>query len=174
MKKLLIILICLSVLLFSCGEGGSESGFTEMSAYGLSYRLPTYMYSKNVPYGDVNYTDGDAWFFFNAFGEVEMAEDLMINVDTTVLEYTEDFLIFNPYTDDFDYDEERNAATFEYVYDYEDGETPKEYYRYLITRSEDCLYVVVLSCNESSIDKYKADFDAVMNSIRLDPSFKPQ
>lgn len=153
---------------FSCGHEEEDSDFVTYYQYGISYKLPKNFELKRIPNTDLNYTDGEAKFFFNAFGEEEMTQDLGISTDMTVKSYTEFFLILNPYTDDYEYDEDRDASSFHYIYDYESDQMENEYYRYLITRNEDTLFVAVVSCDESDVEKYSSVFDEIMNSVTVD------
>lgn len=170
MKKLLAIILLLSCAftLFSCGddENGTESGTLQYYQYGLEFRLPENFELKKLKDIDATYSDGSIWFALNAFDEGEMLETLRLpSADITVKEYTEYFLIQNPYTEDYEYDEERNAATFHYVYDYGTDKMENEYFSYLITRSEDYLYVVIVYCDEKDFEKYSSVFDEIINSI---------
>ncbi len=169
MKKLLaLILIAVSILsLFSCTDG-DEDGMVKYSQYGLSYRLPEEFKAKKTQNADISYSDGEAWFYLNAFGNDEMLELGLPSTDITVEEYTEFFLILNPYnTEDYEYDRERNASTFYYIYDYATDKMENEYYGYLITRNEETLFVVLLSCKEKDFGKYSADFEKIFGSVAL-------
>ena len=173
MKKIasFMIIFVLLLSLVSCGgdEGeGSDSGHTEHYLYGLSYKLPDDFTQKTAQNADAQYSNGEATFFFNAFGETEMLQDLMIESDMTVKQYTEYFLTLNPYADDYEYDAERNVSTFNYIYDYGDVGFESEYYTFLITRSEDCLYVAAAYCTVNNIEKYSQTFSEIFNSIVIE------
>ena len=170
MKKVLAMILLLSCLftLYSCGddENGTDSGMLQYYQYGLGFRLPENFELKKLQDIDASYSDGNLWFVLNAFDENEMLGTLRLpSADMTVKEYTEYFLIQNPYTKDYEYDEERNASTFNYVYDYGTDKRENEYFSYLITRSKENLYVVIVYCDEKDFEKYSSVFDEIINSI---------
>lgn len=171
MKKIIAVflLLTLSFSLFSCGKDkkGDEVEFTDYYEYGLFYSIPSDLEVRNLSYGDITYVKDDIYFFFNTFDEVDLTEDMLISPDTTVIEYTEMYILFLLMDIDYEYDQATDSTEFEYVYSYDDGVTPDEYYRHMILRNETYIYQVTISCDAVNKDAYKDTFDRVMNSILL-------
>lgn len=170
MKKILSTVIILMLLfsLFSCGNSKDDGRFLDYYETGLYYSIPKDYEKRNLTYGDFTYTNGEAYFFFSAFDEVDITEDMRLDSDITVKEFTETYIIFLPFDVEYEYDKAMNASHFEYVYEYEGGVTESEYYRHMIVRTEAYLYHVTLSCPEKLTEEYRDDFDRIIKSIKVD------
>ena len=170
MKKLIafLMLLTFSVSLVSCKKNeAKEENFTDYYELGLFYSIPSDLELRNLPYGDYTYVKDDIYFFFNTFDEVDLTEDMLISPDTTVIEYTEMYILFLLMDVDYDYDKDTDSTEFDYVYSYDDGVTPDEYYRHMILRNETYIYQVTISCDAVNKDAYKDVFDRIMDSILL-------
>ena len=179
MKKLLAVIILCFVLLSAVSCGDSEtidtSDLVHYYQLGIYYSLPSDFEGRNLPYGDLTYSNGDAYFFFNAFDESTLTEDMLLPPDITPKEYTETYILFlENKVDDPDfkipykYEDSTDSTLFEYVFDYDDGESESEYYKHMVIRGEAYFYHVTLSCYEDDIEKYEDLFDVIMNSVKVD------
>ena len=129
MKKLLALLIALtiSLSLISCGdeEYGDDTHLHPYYQLGLYYSLPDDFVQRNLSYGDLVYTNGDAYFIINYYDETTITEDMLLHPDITPKEFAESYVLF--YSTNFDkeipykYDPATNTATFNYVHEYDDG-----------------------------------------------------
>ena len=179
MKKILavILILILSFSIASCSSCNDEGehSHSHLEAYyemGFHYGLPaSFVEEPKLPYGDRVYKDeGGAYFYFNAFDGEELEEDWLLNPSVSVEDFTATVLGGLPFTVEFDYESSNDSTHFEYVWEYngEEENTPSEYYRYMVIRSTDYVYVVTLVCNASDKAEYKEAFDDIINSIKLD------
>ena len=171
MKKIIaaIIILVISLSALSCTDK-DENEEVKLIPYfelGLYYSIPEEFEGRNLPYGDMTYSNGDAYFFFNAFDKATLGEDMLVSPDISPVEYTETYILFLPFSVPYRYNEETNTTLFEYVYDYDDGVSESEYYRHMILRTEDYLYHVTLSCYEDDAKKYDELFDRIMDSVNV-------
>ena len=169
MKKILSIIIAFTLIfaLFSCGCQEDSERFEDYYQMGLFYSIPRSFEQRNLSYGDCVYTDGEAYFFFNAFDEQNLVEDMHLSPEIPAKEYTELYILFLNMDVEYEYDEETMSTYFEYVYEYDDGVTPNEYYRHMISRNDTYVYQATVTCNEEDKDKYSDVFDKIMQSVRV-------
>ena len=174
MKKLLalLILLALSFSLASCGEDeyGHDAHLHPHYELGLYYSLPDDFEQRNLSYGDLVYTNGDAYFIINYYDETTLTEDMLLHPDITPKEFAETFTLF--YSTNFDkeipynYDPETDTATYSYVHEYDDG-TESEYYTYMVFRNPQLVYQITLSCYEKDIEKYETLFERILDSVSM-------
>ncbi len=179
MKKLIaiLLLLTLSFSIISCGddERMTEQGeLVDYFQYGLYYSLPESFEQKNYSDGDINYLYkdgegyGDGYFFFEAFPNEDIEEDLRENPDITVYEFANQFYIINDF-DRWDYDDEKDMAVLEadeFIFGEGDDVIP-EYFRAIVVRSSNCLYVIHMTCYSHNIDDFRDTFDKIQKSIAV-------
>ena len=182
MKRIisLLLVLILSLGLFSCSgassdhdhehEHGSTEKLVEHFQGGVYFSLPADFVTKNLSYGDYVYTDGHhAYFIVNIYDEVALEEDMYIPKDITVREYAQ-MRVTDMMCADYKYNEANDSATFEYVYEYNDGSgMPNEYYLFMILRNEEALYQLTLTCDEVDLPTYKDTFNAILKTVSLAP-----
>ena len=172
MKKILALLIAVTTLLtlFFCGK----EHLHEHYELGLFFSIPEDFEARNLSYGDLVYTNGDAYFYINAFDGDTLGEDTIFqDPDLTPIEYTD--AIINDLSSDsnvssdftYDYDEEKNTTVFEYVYNYEEDYLDSEFYINKVLRTEEFLYVVTFSCYKADMAKYEKIYNKIMDSIKV-------
>lgn len=177
MKKLISLLTALTLCLglFSCAHSHQEDdevsteGFVQHFESGVYYSLPKDFVTKKLSYGDYVYTNGEkAYLVVNVYDQVELEENMRISKDVSVREYAQ-MIVTARGCSGYKYDEKTDTATFDYVYEYNDGSGfPNEYYLYKILRNESALYQIYLSCDEDDLPKYQKTFNAVLKTIVLE------
>lgn len=186
MKKIIALLLLLTLLLstLSCscndeelGERKTKQGIlVDYFQFGLYYSLPESFIQKNYSDGDINYLYedgegyGDGYFFFEAFPREDIEEDLRENPDITVYEFANQFYIINDF-DRWEYYEENDMAVLEadeFLFAEEgDEDAIPEYFRAIVVRSTECLYVIHMTCYSDNIDDFRDTFDKIQKSIAV-------
>ena len=164
--KLVLTAVLVCSLMFSYVSCTEESGpkvdadgFISYTDLGLNFRLPENMKQKNVQYAAIFFTDGKADFFVNVFENEVIRDNWYLREGFTVSEYTDRFIVENNYKCDFEYDEEKNVATFGVHYPiYESSDEPPEYYYHYITQEGSAVYIVIMSCPEEDFETYSPEF----------------
>lgn len=186
MKKLIAIflLLALSFSIVSCGDEEKNSEretkqgtLVDYFQFGLYYSLPESFIQKNYSDGDINYLYedgdgyGDGYFFFEAFPREDIEEDLRENPDITVYEFANQFYIINDF-DRWEYYEENDMAVLEadeFLFAEEgDEDAIPEYFRAIVVRSTECLYVIHMTCYSDNIDDFRDTFDKIQKSIAVE------
>ena len=181
MKRIisLLLVLILSFGLASCNSGNNDDGhdhnhdstehFVSYFKSGIYFSLPEDFVTKKLSYGDYVYTDGNhAYFIINIYDEVTLEEDMYLPASISVREFAQ-IRVNDMMCGDYKYDEKNDVATFDYVYEYNDGSgMPNEYYSYMIMRNEAVLVQIVLTCDEVDLPTYKDTFSAIFKTISLE------
>ena len=173
MKKIIAIILLLHVAILSftgCGNKEPKKDVIEYNELGLYYTLPPSFVEKEVPYGDMNYSDqdsgGSGYFFFSVFSSEGLEENQGVRGDITVKEYMTEFIGWKDIRSEYSYDVTRDIAAVDYVYTYPDGEFEDEYYLHIVMRGTDHLYLITMSCNYADFEStYKQIFTEIRASI---------
>ena len=130
----------------------------------LQYILPDDFKETNYGYGEeLEYSDGKgAYFFFNSYDAEEMQENQKQAPDIGVKEYAQICITVWNVNSKPVYDKERDAVTFEYYI-----EDANEYYRHLVIRGSEKLFLFTLSCDSDAVEEYREKFDKIFDSIVL-------
>ena len=161
LTALLIVIVGLCIGLSYC-EKDREYEDEIYSFSDLQYILPENFEETNYGYGEeLEYSDGKgAYFFFNSYDAEEMMEDQGQAPDISVQEYAQICITVWNVNSKPVYDKERDAVTFEYYI-----ENANEYYRHLVIRGSEKLFLFTLSCDADDVEKYREEFDKIFNSI---------
>ena len=182
MKKittlLLLIAFLFSMVSCSCNDEENTSRLTKQGMlvdyfqYGIFYSIPESFVLTNDSDGDVNYLYedgegyGDGYFFIEALPNEDIEEDLHENPNITVYEFAYSFFLINP-MDRWEYYDDKDMAVIEadeYLFGEGDDVTP-EYFRVIIVRSSECLYIVHMTCFSQNIEDFRETFDMIQESI---------
>ncbi len=154
----LLMLALLSSLIFALSSCGGD-GFQGYYEYGLKYRLPDYFRKRNIQGTEIYYSTPGASFEVEIMSRTEIdADDSGYEFDFTISveEYTKFFISENEWGCDYEYDEERNISSF-YIF-WAPVEDEYKYYYFTILKSNDALYVVIMSCDEDKYENYEPLF----------------
>ncbi len=162
--------LCVGVSLTSCGDGMKE--YTEL---GLNFTLPEDFRKLTVQNADIHYSTPDVTFEVQYMPKSEFEDEEMeyyISFDMTVKEYAEFLINENGWTDSekteqYVYDEARDAASF-YVFWTPDLEAfPYTYYYFTIMKSSHAFYAVMFYCEEEKYPEYNEKFIAWSSYLSL-------
>ena len=178
MKKTLAVLLLIAISLFaaSCSSCNDEHEHedelgTQVYEAGFHYNVPdSFTYEEKLAYGDRVFKDANgAYFFFNAFSGEDIEEDWHLAPDAGVRDVFASVISGLPFSVDYEHRESDDSIHFDYVWTYEDAEGMEpEYYRYMIVRTTDYVYIITLTCPASEEESYKEIFDDIIDSISLD------
>ena len=154
MKRIICLFLVIASVFtfFSCGENDGYKTYTEGH---VTFRLPEDMEKRNVSYADVYYSNKDMNFRIKAFSNSQLEEDGYYS-KITVTDYVNLFMLWNGYTADYVYDEERDMVTFDEVTTfegtYDDGvgniieHKSHDYDYFLFFRQEGGITIVTINC----------------------------
>lgn len=162
--------ISLAFSLSSCGDGMKD--YTEL---GLNFKLPEDFRKFTVQGASLHYSTPDVTFEVQYmpktdFDDVELG--YYINFDMTVQEYADFLIKENGWTDSekteqYTYDESRNAASFYIFWTPDIEEFPYSYYHFTILKNSYAFYVVMFSCEEEKYPEYKDKIAAWSSYVSL-------
>lgn len=164
------LVLSLALTLTSCGDGMKE--YTEL---GLNFKLPKDFRKLTVQGADLHYSTPDASFELQYMPKSEFEDAEMgyyISFDMTVKEYAEFLINENGWadsekTEQYVYDEARDAASFYFFWTPDIEEFPYSYYYFTIMKSSYAFYVVMFSCEEEKYPEYSEKFVAWSNYLSL-------
>ncbi len=164
LKKILSIFIVIAVVLSATLAFTScdDDGFTDYFEHGLKYRLPDYFRKRNILGTEITYTTPGATFEVQVMPRTEIDSDNLewdfnqkFDFTITVDEYAKLMIDENGWNcyPNYTYDEQRNVANF-YFFWKPSEEMEYEYYYFSILKSNDALYVVLMTCAEEDYENY--------------------
>ena len=166
------IMLSLALTLTSCGGGMKD--YTEL---GLNFTLPKDFRKFTVQNADLHYSTIDATFEVQYmpktdFEDVELG--YYIDFDMTVQEYADFLIKENGWTDpdkteQYVYDEARDAASFYFFWTPDPEEFPYSYYYFTILKSSYAFYAVMFTCEEEKYPEYNEKFIAWSSYLSLVP-----
>ncbi len=176
MKKIigmvLVMALALSLVFSLSSCGGGMKQYTEL---GLNFKLPKDFRKFTVQGADLHYSTPDVTFEVqympkSEFEDVEMG--YYISFDMSVKEYTEFLITENGWTDStkteqYVYDETRDAASFYVFWTPDIEEFPYTYYYFTIMKSSYAFYAIMFSCEEEKYPEYNEKFIAWSNYLSL-------
>ena len=178
MKKIIGCILTLSLaflLVFSLSSCEKKTGSNDYSELGINFHLPDDFRKFTVASADIHYSTPDVTFEVQYmpktdFEDVEMG--YYISFDMTVKEYTEFLIEENGWenpdkTEQYTYDEKRDAASFSIFWTPDPDEFPYSYYYFTVMKSESAFYVAMFSCEEEKYPEYSEKFVAWSDYLSL-------
>ena len=161
-RKLLFITVIISTLLFATACDDLQ----RYSSAGLVFYLPKDMEEMNVTYADICYGNRECEFFVYYYSRDELLTKNFLSKDATSLEYLEDFIAFNEYTDvELEWDEETNTASARYMYE---SDIEYTFYFDYVIRNYDVLAHVTMNCRGEMREKYEPIFEEWKEKISME------
>ena len=141
----------------------SGTNYKMYNCDGAQYMLPKGFRETSYGYGEVEYADGEGgYFFFTSFNGDELEEDQFVSRDTTAFEYAQICIVVWGVDSELVYDEEHDSVTFDYYID-----DCEEYYKHLVIRGEEKLFLFTFSCNSSDVEDLTEEIDKIFESISV-------
>ncbi len=179
MKKIIGIILTLSLaatLVFSLSAcKKNQTGLVEHSELGLNFMLPNEFRKFTVQTADIHYSTPEAKFEVQYmpktdFEDIEMG--YYISFDMTVKEYTEFLIEENGWadpekTEQYTYDEARDATNFSFFWSPDRNLFPYEYYYFTVMKNEYAFYVAMFSCEQDLYPNYNEKFEEWSRHLSL-------
>ena len=163
--------LCLVFTLASC-DNGHYKNYSEL---GLSFRLPKEFRKLNTGTADIHYSTPDVKFEVQYmpktdFEDIEMGYYISFNM--TVKEYTEFLINENGWadpekTEQYTYDEARDATGFSFFWTPDPSEFPYSYYRMTIMKSDTAFYGILFTCEQDKYEEYNEAFEEWSSYLKL-------
>ena len=162
----------LAISLTACGDGMTD--YTEL---GLNFSLPDDFRKFTVQGATLHYSTPDVTFEVQYMPKTDFEDEELgyyISFDMTVKEYAEFLINENGWadpdkTEQYVYDEARDAVSFYIFWTPDPEEFPWSYYYFTILKSSYAFYAVMFTCEEEKYPEYSDKFVAWSNMLSLVP-----